>query len=107
LRAFLTERRLRFTSRVATVEVLRAVRRVEGAGDAPVAEAFGGIAIVELDEGLAARAGELAPASMRTLDAIHLASALILAGDVESFVTYDSRLAGAARAVGLAVASPS
>jgi predicted nucleic acid-binding protein len=107
LRAFLTERRLRFTSRVAAVEVLRAVRRVEGAGDAPVAEAFGGIAIVEHDEGLATRAGELAPASMRTLDAIHLASALTLAEDVESFVTYDSRLADAARAVGLAVASPS
>jgi predicted nucleic acid-binding protein len=107
LRAFLTERRLRFTSRIAAVEVLRAVRRVESAGDAPVAEAFGGIAIVELDEGLAARAGELAPASMRTLDAIYLASALTLAEDVESFVTYDSRLADAARAVGLAVASPS
>jgi predicted nucleic acid-binding protein len=97
---------LRFTSRVATVEVLRAVRRVEGAGDAPVAEAFGGIAIVELDEGLATRAGELAPASMRTLDAIHLASALTLAEDVEAFVTYDSRLADAARAGHRALAWP-
>ena len=101
------ERRLRFTSRVATVEVLRAVRRVEGAGDAPVAEAFGGVAIVELDERLAARAGELAPTAVRSLDAVHLASALTLAEDVESLVTYDSRSADAARAVGLAVASPS
>jgi predicted nucleic acid-binding protein len=44
---------------------------------------------------------------MRTLDAIHLATALRSAADLDSFVTYDDRQAKAAVAAGLAVRSPS
>ena len=43
---------------------------------------------------------------LRSLDAIHLASALTLAPDIESVVTYDRRLGEAAEASGLRVVEP-
>jgi predicted nucleic acid-binding protein len=43
---------------------------------------------------------------LRTLDAIHLATALSLREDLGEFATYDTRLAGAAREAGLAVLAP-
>lgn len=43
---------------------------------------------------------------MRSLDAIHLATALLLRGDLDAIVTYDKRLAVVAEAHGLPVDSP-
>jgi predicted nucleic acid-binding protein len=43
---------------------------------------------------------------LRTLDAIHLATALTIAEEVSSFVTYDKRLAEAATVAGLSVEAP-
>ena len=43
---------------------------------------------------------------MRTLDAIHLATALSLGDDLEALVTYEVRLAEAAGDAGLAALSP-
>jgi predicted nucleic acid-binding protein len=51
-------------------------------------------------------AGLLAPADLRSLDAIHLASAEQLGSDLRGFVTYDERLATAAAARGLRVIQP-
>ena len=61
---------------------------------------------VELDPVVARRAALLAPSTLRTLDAIHLATAIALGPELDAFVTYDDRLADAARAVGLPVVSP-
>jgi predicted nucleic acid-binding protein len=47
----------------------------------------------------------MGPAALRTLDAIHLATALEL-GPIDAFVTYDDRLAEAARGIGLPVVRP-
>lgn len=109
LRAELDSYDARLTSRLATVEVARALRR-RGAASAAledaVAEAFSRLAIVELDEGIAEPAGSMDPPVLRTLDAIHLASALALGPDLGSVVTYDVRLADAARAAGLDVIAP-
>jgi uncharacterized protein len=52
-------------------------------------------------------AGRLPDPVLRTLDAIHLATALLIREDVEALVTYDTRLVAAARAKGLTVATPS
>jgi len=49
----------------------------------------------------------LDPDGMRSLDALHLASALALAEDLEGIVTYDTRLRDAAQARGLLVHAPS
>ena len=47
-----------------------------------------------------------ASARLRTLDALHLASAAGLDGDLAHFVAYDARLTEAARLLGLPVAQP-
>lgn len=106
LRSFLREHPTRFTNRVAEVEVARAVRRLPGAANAPVRTAFAGVEVLELDAAIATRAGTLPPSGLRALDAIHLASAMALASDLDAFVTYDLRQADAARAAGLMVVSP-
>lgn len=46
------------------------------------------------------------PAVVRSLDAIHLASARRLGAELRAVVTYDERMAGAARGLNLTVASP-
>lgn len=59
-----------------------------------------------MDEALLDRAGDLDPASLRSLDAIHLASALTLGNDLGVVVTYDDRMLQGASALGLHTASP-
>lgn len=60
--------------------------------------------IVELDGGVCERAAELAEAmGVRALDALHLASAELLGASGYSFVTFDRRLADAARSLGWTV----
>jgi predicted nucleic acid-binding protein len=51
-------------------------------------------------------AGKLPPDDLRSLDAIHLATAQQLGDSMARLVTYDERLAEAARSAGLAVATP-
>ena len=53
-----------------------------------------------------ALAQTVTPPAVRTLDAIHLATAVRLGDQLTSFVTYGKRLAGAATAAGLTVAIP-
>lgn len=62
---------------------------------------------VNLDTALLDGAAALAPgARLRSLDAIHLAAAQLLAADLRAIVTYDQRMAAAASAVGLPVEAP-
>lgn len=73
---------------------------------------------IDIEEGLAAvdtlpattaifdEAGRLSPASLRSLDAVHLTTALGLAESCEGIVTYDNRLVDAARQHELAVVTP-
>lgn len=99
----------RFSSRLATVEVARAlVRRgtQSAALTGAVGEAFTGLGLLELDAAIADAASGLAPSTLRSLDAIHLASALALGDELDAVVTYDIRLADAARSVGLEVVAP-
>jgi len=93
------------TSRVGEIETRRAVaRKVEAAGR--VDGIFRSVVIVQLDERIGRSASALAPVGLRTLDAIHLATAISMGSDLDAFVTYDDRLAEAARAVGLPVVRP-
>ena len=50
--------------------------------------------------------GRLDPVGLRSLDAVHLATALDLGDDLEGLVTYDDRLADAATANGVPVVAP-
>jgi predicted nucleic acid-binding protein len=93
-------------SRVGLIESFRAVRRSDTEGPAPWAELVANISVRELDPVIADRAASLEPAGLRTLDAIHLATALEMRGEIDAFLTYDARLAEAARAHRLPVVSP-
>ncbi|MBX3031093.1 MAG: type II toxin-antitoxin system VapC family toxin [Chloroflexi bacterium] len=102
---FLRTRPTRVTCAVSPVEVRRAVVRRLGPSAAR-GSAFDGILVVDLTTTIVERAGDLEPDGLRTLDAIHLATALELRAELEAFMTYDRRLAEAARAVGLPVVAP-
>jgi predicted nucleic acid-binding protein len=74
-----------------------------------VAELLSGNVLIPLDEEILAAAETIAPPTVATLDAIHLATAVNLsdAGKLDALMTYDKRLADGARAHGLTVLSPS
>lgn len=107
LRRYLGERPRIISSRIAEVELRRAVARQDeiDAGDR-VSSLIATVELLELNAEVARRAGDLTPATLRSLDAIHLASALVIAPEVDAVVAYDTRLAAAARAAGLAVVAP-
>ena len=95
------------TSDIARVEFPRSVRRLE-LGDAAVTrahEVLRKITLLKLERTVLTRAAELGPVELRSLDAIHLASALSVS-ELEAFVTYDRRLATAAETAGLGVIAP-
>lgn len=64
------------------------------------------IAVVEPTDGIRARAALLDPVTLRSLDALHLATALEIRDELDGLVTYDDRMAAAAEALGLAVLAP-
>ncbi|MCU0306733.1 MAG: type II toxin-antitoxin system VapC family toxin [Thermoleophilia bacterium] len=104
LRAHLDGSRVAASSELARTEVVRAVRGTV-APSVPAARALvEGLVLVELGAALLTRAADLDPITLRSLDAIHLASAeQIGAAEV---ITYDRRMADAARALGLTVRAP-
>jgi predicted nucleic acid-binding protein len=94
------------TSELGRVEVLRAARRV---GDPALAEAravVGDLDLIPLDRAVQDVACDIGDPLLRTPDALHLASAFLLGDALTAFVAYDHRLADAARAASLVVASP-
>lgn len=64
------------------------------------------VTLLALDEPIVELAGDLEPAALRSLDALHLATILSLGDDVERVYCYDSRLTAAARTLGVEVAAP-
>ena len=65
------------------------------------------IALMKIDDAVLEKAARLEPTDLRSLDAIHLATALSVQEHLEAFVVYDRRLGEAAQALGLNVESPS
>lgn len=109
LRRFLRRHRTdgRVTSALARVEVVRAVA---AGGPAAVAQARRQLARVDhvnIDRVLLDEAATFAPGTMlRSLDAIHLASATSIGADLRAVVTYDRRMADAAATLSLVVEAP-
>jgi predicted nucleic acid-binding protein len=101
------------SSDVALTEVTRTARRI--ASEIP-ANALGDLlekimiameemVLIMVETRTLVRAGALEGSFLRSLDAIHIATALGL-GDVDAFVTYDERQAAAARLAGFRTISP-
>jgi len=93
------------TSRIGVVETLRASAR-RPFDPAHRARILTDLEVLELSAEIAAVAASLGGPALRTLDAIHIATAMALGPDLDAFVTYDDRLAEAARNLGLPVVRP-
>lgn len=97
------------TSALASVEVSRSIgSRLDDAPPRKVVElietALSGVLQVPLSEQVVSLARRLGPSSLRTLDAIHLASATLLGADL--VCTYDRRMLISATELGFATSSP-
>jgi predicted nucleic acid-binding protein len=90
------------SSGLAWTEVVLATRRA-GRSTGRAERVLDGIALVPIDDGILREAATL---GLRTLDAIHLSTALSLRPDVGAMITYDVRQSRAASALGLEVAMP-
>ncbi|WP_203335315.1 type II toxin-antitoxin system VapC family toxin [Nocardioides limicola] len=84
-------------------EARRAAHRMD-LPQADVTTALSGVNLVDAPRSLFAEAGLLAGSTLRTLDALHLATALRHSADV--IISYDHHLLGAATSHGLPTASP-
>ncbi len=95
------------SSALARTEVLRALLFEGEIGVARGREALARVDIVRVNDRVLNAAGALLPADLRSLDAIHLATAQQLGRDLGQMVTYDERMIDAARQLGIKSASPS
>lgn len=103
---WLATRPRRVSSALLRTELIRATGRRLPERLARARQIVRDITLIAIDDDLLSRAGELEPPSLRSLDAIHLVTALRLADELEAIVTYDRRMIEGARALGLPVASP-
>jgi predicted nucleic acid-binding protein len=106
LRRYLSRSRNLVSSALARTEVLRALMP-----SGPEAVARGElvlrrIQLLRINDRVLNEAGRLMPSELRSLDAIHLASAQELGVTVKRLITYDDRMADSARALGWSVSSP-
>jgi len=107
VRSFLANRGARrVSSALLRTESLRAVRHLGPDALVVVREGLRRVDLIGIDDRILDAAGILEPQVLRTLDAIHLATALAVGDDLEAIVTYDERMLDAARFMGLATATP-
>ena len=97
------------SSGLARVEVMRALARAGATAERMIraSAVLERIALVPIDGGILVRAADVPPPDLRTLDAIHLATALLVRHDIGGLITYDARLAEAAAAADIPVFAPS
>ncbi len=108
LQSYLAARPRRVSAMLLKTEVLRASLRVRVTPLRMLLlnELFATVNLIPADDSLSDEAGRLQPPELRSLDAIHLATARIFGPRLEAVVTYDLRLAAAAAWYGLTVVSP-
>jgi predicted nucleic acid-binding protein len=98
------------SSALVEVEVPRALRRSAPQALVGVPAAVGRLFRLEIDATIRATAAAFTEPTLRSLDAIHLATAQVLTNEAGStltaFVTYDQRLLASARTAGFPTASP-
>ncbi|MHB1510701.1 MAG: type II toxin-antitoxin system VapC family toxin [Acidimicrobiales bacterium] len=106
LRSYLRGRKPLVSSALARTEVLRALLLEGGAAVARGSDVLRRIDLIRINDRVLSAAGVLLPPGLRSLDAIHLASAQLLGSDLGQLVTYDQRMLAGARELGIATASP-
>jgi uncharacterized protein len=107
LRTFLASRpSRRISSALLRAEALRAVRHLGPDALASVREGLRRVDLIGIDDRILDSAGTLEPRVLRTLDAIHVATALATGDDLDALITYDEGMLDAARLLGLRTTSP-
>jgi uncharacterized protein len=94
------------SSTLITIEARRGTLRTSPRNLPRVDLLLSDIVTIPMSEPVIESASRLPDPLLRSLDAIHLATALLIREDVDTLLTYDDRLAAAARARGIEVASP-
>lgn len=106
LSAWVRDRAVLASSALLRTELVRAVRRGEPGAIDHARATIARFSLHAVDTEILDTAGRLDPVGLTSLDAIHLATVLRLADELEAIVTYDRRMIEAARSLGLPVASP-
>ena len=96
-----------FSSDLLRTELLRAARRVAPRSMVQARLLLDSLHLLRLDSKTFERAGLLAPNTLRSLDAIHLASAMEVGDDLQGIICYDRRLNAAAAQLGITAVAPS
>ncbi|MFQ5966710.1 MAG: type II toxin-antitoxin system VapC family toxin [Acidimicrobiia bacterium] len=107
LRQYLRRRRPVVASALAHAEVTRAVLHLGTDAVKRARDVLGHIDLIRISNRVLTSAGIFEPADLRTLDAIHLATASLLGDSLTRFVSYNDRLSQNARALGWTVHAPS
>lgn len=106
LHADLDARPSRVSSALLLVEGRRSAARYGAVALARARSSLTAISLVPLDDAVLDAAADLEPRELRSLDALHLATAITLGDDLERFYCYDPRLSAAAAALGIDVRAP-
>jgi hypothetical protein len=106
LRRYLRRRRPLVSSALAQTEVARALLPLGPEAVRRGHDVLGRVDLARVNDRVLSAAGKLLPADLRSLDAIHLATAQEIGSDLARMVTYDDRMAAAARALGFTVSAP-
>lgn len=106
LRRYLRRRRPLVSSALARTEVDRALLPLGSEAVRRGQEALSAIELARVSDAVLADAGRLVPAELRSLDAIHLSTAARFGENLFRLVTYDDRMAVAARQMGFRVIVP-
>jgi predicted nucleic acid-binding protein len=107
LQRYLRRRRPLISSTLARTEVARALLPLGADVVARGQDVLARLELGRVNDRVLSAASSMLPESIRSLDAIHLATAQQLGADLARIVTYDDRMARAARALGFAVTAPS
>jgi predicted nucleic acid-binding protein len=94
------------SSELARVEVIRACRRMNPDALPEARALLAGLDLIPLSGAVVDEAADVGEAMLRSLDALHLASALSIQAELSTFVAYDRRLADAASTAGLELLAP-
>lgn len=94
------------TSDLTRTELLRTIRRWAPMQAVAATQVLETTTVLTLATSIFEAAARLDPVEWRSLDALHIASALELGDELEGFVTYDDRQADAVRAYGIEVIAP-
>jgi predicted nucleic acid-binding protein len=95
----------RVSSALAAVELTRTALRIGPHASPLAARVLAGLDLLSMDAVVPAAMG-IGSNLLRSLDAIHLATAASIAGDLQASITYDRRMLADAQALGLPVLAP-